>query len=171
MTGITDLVTQLSNEQGVARANRVEVWCPARITDWELMDTTVTTINLPERNIMTGEYFHHEQQKSFVYGYTNNDITLTIRGTNSWKIYESFYNWMETVLNSNDYTLGYKSGGYGADFWIAPMDATGKRTCHFKLINAYPKSLGQITMGNDNDQIVTFTVTILYDRFEFENVN
>ena len=170
MAGINDLITSLNDNEGIARSNRVNLVLPG-LTEQDLVNTTVTTFNLPQRQLMTSEYMHDTQMKSYVYGSTNNNIQLNFKGTNSWRVYKYFNDWTEIVLNSDSYTLAYKNAGYGKPVGIYPLNQLNEETCHFNLENAFPITVGSIEMGNDlENQILSFSVELLYDRYYFDEL-
>ena len=177
MAGIGDLIATLDKHEGISRANRVRIELPG-MGDRDLVDTTITTFNLPQRNLMTAEYMHDTQMKSYVYGSNNANITLNFKSTNSWELYKYFKNWTEVVLNSDSYTLAYKAMsfknddlGFGKTVRICPLNQLNEDVCEFRLYNAFPVSVGAIEMGNElENQVLSFSVELLYDIYTFHSL-
>ena len=164
---ITDLISELKTSgKGYARQNRFSVMIP----ELQVGELLCTAINMPSRNISTGEYAPGSVTRKFAYSHIDGEVTLTFNNTANYEVYKFFIEWMQKIVNTEDYTLGYKKGnnGYAKPIELMQNDTTDTETYTCLLENAYPINISQIDLSDASENaIVNFTVTMSYDRFSY----
>ena len=172
MATIDTLVGQLGGHKGFAPANRFEVEISNIISraDADLLNYTCESVTLPGRNHASGEYTNNHVTKTFFYSHIDDDITLSFRLTNSLRLYELMYNWMQEHVDTSSYKLGWKSE-YSKEIRLYTMDQTNSATGKWTLNKSYIKTLSPVEMSNSSENtIATFTVTIGFDTFDFNSI-
>jgi hypothetical protein len=90
--------------------------------------------------------------------------SITVRDDAKSKAYEYFKKWRrlvyETSSGQSSLPRDYKQP---VDLYL--LDNRGNHERGYKLVNAWPGSIGQMTLDYSTENIVTFPITINYDEF------
>ena len=125
---------------------------------------------MPGRQIQTAEHQTFKETKKYITNFIDEDVTAEFHVTQDFYIKTLFDNWQNVCLNTNSYSVGFKSD-YTTDVLIQQL-AKGNNLPIYgvKLKNAFPTSLAAIPLNNESENIgQRFTVTFSYDRFEVDN--
>lgn len=94
------------------------------------------------------------------------DMNLTFYNTSKYKERKYFEKWIGSVTDNDTKSFAYYED-YVSNIVIAQFDNAGIVVHSVRLNEAYPTSLGEISLGYDNnDQVETFSVTISYRNWE-----
>jgi hypothetical protein len=113
-----------------------------------------------------------------------NDISLSFIGDGKGDVYKFFYRWMQGIVRS-DYNVSGVRNGYNG---LAPYEVEFKRNYEttiniktyneqgdvvfdYKLLNAFPKSLPDISLSWDDGGMMKFSVTFCYLQAELANAD
>lgn len=112
---------------------------------------------------LTVDYMHTQIRQA---GKTNpQQWQVTIRDDLGGKAFEYFQNWRDDIYPGVMPVNSYKSV---ADVQlISPQKSTDVRS--YKLFGVWPMELGTSTLDYDQENIVTFPVTLSYDFYRVEN--
>jgi hypothetical protein len=106
----------------------------------------------PARNIPYEQIYSSEIEISFIL-----DIFMSQR--------KLFDNWMNLMTDRNSYKMGYYDS-YVGDLIISMLDRQGTQIHTIKLLEVYPKIIGEIMVGNDkNDQAAIQDITLCYRKW------
>lgn len=98
--------------------------------------------------------------------------SVTVRDDTTSMAYNYFKMWRRLVYQTKD-GAGELSGGqshipnqykYPIDLYL--LDNRGNHDRGYKIVNAWPGSIGQMTLDYATEGIITFPVTINFDEFE-----
>jgi len=130
--------------------------------------------NLPGRQIATQDWFASQKAYKRPYGYINDQVTMNFNLTNDYYAYNYIKSWQDMIIRRNggehDFTVSYKSE-YTADITIQQLGNTDYIPVKgIKLKNAFPVTLGQIGLGNGNENSISqISVTFEFDDWEEES--
>ena len=133
------------------------------------------SVQLPSRTVSTMEYQDQFQVIKMPYTFADGEVSIGFLLTKDYYIKNLFDNWMDSIINAPDeegnsvpYQLGYKTD-YSTDIIIQQLDEQDVPVYGVKLINAFPTSIGQIDLGNANEnEFSKVEVTFGYDKYEVE---
>jgi len=126
-----------------------------------------TAAQIPGREIATNEVTLQKQTVKMPYGFIDPDVELTFMCTNDMYIKKMFDDWSNSVIDTKNYILNYKSD-FTSDIIIQQLNMDDKVTYGAKLINAFPVNVGAIDYSYDSEEVASFTVSFTYDRYELE---
>lgn len=91
--------------------------------------------------------------------------TVTVRDDAKSAAYRFFRAWRkqvyETASGQSSIPVEYK---HSLDLYL--LDNRGETQRGYKLVGAFPTSIGQMTLDYSTENIITFPVTIQYDEFQ-----
>ena len=122
------------------------------------------TFSFPDRNLVSSPDTNvFGPEREIVEGYTFGDITSTFRLSSDWKEKQFFDTWQRLAYNPTDFTIGYYYD-YVGEIMLYQLDEKDKRRYGVKLLECYPKSVGQlgVTQGAGDVQKVNVTWTYRY---------
>ena len=186
--GITldDMKSTISKRDGLARSNRFNVHMNIPVINVSL--TNIITNLLKGNNAMAGtvnnprdisilcettgipgidfgitETSYGIKRRKFVNGYDQQDITFTFLVTNDYFARNFLNAWVNSVVNQFDGTFNYKSE-YASDIIIQQLDTRNNVLGGAKLVNAYPVSIQEMPLSNNQDNDITrVTAMFTYD--------
>jgi len=97
------------------------------------------------------------------------DWTVTLMVDNDWQIRLEFEEWSKIINN----VKGVSSYGYPKDYTstqtLETLNYDGTKTgVIVKLINAWPKSIGAVTLDYSSQEVAMFDVTFAFDYYAME---
>jgi len=179
------LVTQ---KQGLARSNLYRVKLPALPgASSREVNLLCKNVELPGRQILTSDRVIGTKREQIPYGYTAPPVSMTFQLLNDYGIKNYFETWQKRAMNQDTYEVGYQRGpgGYGFNIQIEqlqkgvgnlPFFSTNIGFVNFTgsffgdekpvytctLINAFPTSMNNITLTNDQDGLSELTISLAY---------
>jgi len=164
---IEDLTSQFK-KSGPALANRFKVY----VADRDL-DILCESVAIPGRQLTTADHFTSLKSSKRVYGFENEDISITWLTTNDWKAYDYVKAWQDrAIVNinspSHDFKVRLKSEYYNP-FFIEHLDTKGVPTKRWNIYEAFPTGIQSFELGNSQENtIVRFTATFSYENWDVE---
>ena len=194
---IDDMKALLEGRGGIARGNRFGVHINHPLRGQNLMmdvvneksskkdiDTSFiqgprdtylmcTAVSLPGKRISTTEAMHNHNLAKKPYSMATDEVTMTFMLTQDYYIKKYFDLWQEQIINSthNHYKTSYKLD-YCVDVEIFALnsqdDAVGYGT---KLEMAYPIQVSQIELGEEQEGLMSLSVTWEYDNWRMMHID
>ena len=125
---------------------------------------------IPGRSLNTLDYSAERETIKMPNGYIDDDVTMTFLLTNDYYMKDMFETWMSSVVDTENYVLGYKKN-YQTDIVIQQLNNNDRNIYGIKLINAYPIAIAAIDLNNESESgIQKVQITFAYDRYVPENV-
>lgn len=128
-----------------------------------------TNVTLPGKLITTTEAKHNHNMTKKPYSMATDEVQMTFLLTNDWYMKKYFDLWMELIIDSSGayYKTRYKSD-YSAQVVIQALHGNEAAQIGYgcKLINAYPRQISQVELGNEQEGLTQVTVTWEYDNFK-----
>jgi hypothetical protein len=168
---INTLKTEILTRGGLARSNKFKLFIPAASYsglsgETSSLDTLCESVTLPGRQITSAEYSLNRHKIKYPTGFILEDVELTFLLTNDYYPHKFFQEWMEKIIPLKDYYLNYKSE-YIRDVTISQLSGKNEVVCTYKLLDAYPLTIQNISLNNTTeDDISKFSVTLTYDKYE-----
>ncbi len=133
------------------------------------------SVTLPGRSLSTMEYQDQFQVIKMPYTFVDSEVNFSFLLTKDYYIKRIFDNWVDGIINAKDaegkvvpYQLGYKTD-YSTDIVIQQLDEEDVPVYGVKLINAFPINIGDIELGNGNEnEFSKVDITFGYDKYEVE---
>ena len=180
---ITSLKKHLGPGLGL-RKNKYILEVPVPGVEGEMMSILCQSAGLPERTVSTTEYWH-KGRKYLVKGETDfgNEYEISIVDDSEMKIRNMFDQWLKSVDNTNP-----MNGGGSASFERGEVIATPKyqtdiniwqmsgsrgnqndndshKVYGYKLQNAFPKSIGIVTLESETENALSqFSVILSFSE-------
>ena len=191
---INDLQAAIKNHGGLALQNRYQViFTPPKMSLINLNPSTILnavvsgsslslknfindprdisifcdSVNIPGRQISTGDHQTYAESRKYITGYIDEDVTMEFMLTQDFFMRNMMDDWLKSMFNSDSYAVSYKTE-YVTDITIQQVDKEGNLPLYgVKLLNAYPTSIGGMTLGNANESTPQkMSITFSYDKFE-----
>jgi len=133
------------------------------------------SVTLPGRSLSTMEYQDQFQVIKMPYTFVDSEVSFSFLLTKDYYMKRIFDNWIDGIINAKDaegnvvpYQLGYKKD-YSTDIVIQQLDEEDVPVYGVKLINAFPINIGDIELGNANEnEFSKVEITFGYDKYEVE---
>lgn len=122
------------------------------------------SVSIPGTNISTFDNQTHEQQNKFPYTFIHEDVEMTFLLTNDYYMRNMFDNWMNGIIDTKGYKVGYKKN-YSVDVVIQQLNQKMIPVYGVKLEKAFPITQSAIELSQGDTQLVQMTVTFAYDRY------
>lgn len=124
---------------------------------------------LPGRNLNTLDFAAEKETLKIPNGFIDDDVTMTFYLTNDYYIKDIMETWMSSIVDTENYTLGYKKN-YQTDIVIQQLNSFDKNVYGVKLINAYPIAIGALALNNESENAFQrLQITFAYDRYVPQN--
>lgn len=186
MGQIDDLKALASVKLGFARANNFLVTLPARHgVDGRELNVLCTSVILPGKQIMTSPRQIGMERQMVAYGYAVDDVTMTFHLMNDYGVKKYFDNWRSKVVNEDTFDVSYKED-YVDDITIhqlrKPLVGFSRQLGPFrpnlnigggtvyscKLLDAFPTTFNDISLNNELDGLLQYSVQISYTNWTTE---
>ena len=124
-------------------------------------------VTLPSRSMSTLDYMADKQSNKFPYTNIDGDVNMTFILTNDMYIKSMFYAWTSSIIDVDNYNLGYKDD-FSTDIIIQTLNEKNVPTYGVKLEKAYPIDIALVNLNNTDGEFLRLTVTIAYDKYVVE---
>ena len=126
------------------------------------------SVTLPGRSLSTLESEMMNQQNKFPYTFIDGEVDMTFLLTNDYYMKTMFDGWMSSVLDTEEYVLGYKND-YSCDVIIQQLNIDNIPVYGVKLEKAYPISMSQVELSNETEnEVAKLQVQFAYDKYVVE---
>jgi hypothetical protein len=162
-----DLISQIANLNGIARANRFHVEIPQIPAGTQQSPLIIAmlcdSVSIPGTNINTVEDSPLRNLVKVATGYIHDDVEFSFILDGTYAPKRFFEEWIKLVVNPETYRVSYLDS-VKRDITVLQLDTLNNVVYGVKLIGAYPISIGAIQLSNDNDGIQKMPVTITFER-------
>lgn len=159
---------------GIARTNRYEVLIhlnPKTGSSFALSSTKdllrlfCTRVNIPDISVDTSELSIFGEQRIIPYRPRFGPASLSFYMDNDFAIKKFFDDWISEVSHPTNRMMGYHSS-YAAqiDINVLPVDEISS-SYSLTLLEAYPKSIENISLDSSSKGPLIFTVTLNYKNY------
>lgn len=168
------ILAQISNLSGLPRGNRYSAQFPipptvATAGDFRALSLMCDAVVIPGTTINTADFSPLRNLTKLPTGYQHEDIEVSFILDGKYTAKKMFDSWVAAIVNPNTYRISYVDY-IKTDILIAQLDTLGNEIFKVKLIGAYPVSVGQIQLGNENEGIQKLAVTFTFERIIEERV-
>jgi len=123
------------------------------------------SVVLPGRQITTQDYIANKYNVPIPYTNMDADVTMKFILTNDYYMKKMFDDWQDQIINTDDYTVGYKKD-FQVDVVIQQLDVKNTPIYGVKLENAFPTTVSAVELGNDSGNAAQeLSITMSYDRW------
>jgi hypothetical protein len=131
--------------------------------------------SVPALNIMTAPYRENAAHYEVPYGHSVEPLTMVFYGDRNMMIKDYFDEWYHDIVNPQ--VGGYTQSSKGnlrlnfmheicADIDIHIIEKSQNKSYSMRLINAYPKSIGDVQLSHNNPDVISFPIQFVYERIE-----
>ena len=163
--------------KGVAHHHLFLVSIPYKELDseqYEQISLFCHAASIPSLNVMTNHYRENEAHYEVPYGISYEPLTLNFYGDTKLVIKALFDKWYHTITQSR--TMPESSvkrnnrlrfmDDFTCDITVTILNRNEGKMYNVKLINAWPKSIGNIDLNSQNTDVISFPVQFVYERLE-----
>lgn len=167
-TGLSGLKSQL---RGVQRANKffTLLFTKVKFIPLPLDPLTIISTTFPGREVGTITVNDLGTEYTLAGDVTYNDWEVTIRTWN-YLDYNMIRTWVESI-HSHAKGAKAKPKDYKSMCTVSQLDnVSGSPVSNMLLKGVFPKSISDITFAEDNEELVTFTVSLNIDSIDMLNI-
>lgn len=152
--------------QGLAKPTRFEVIIspPPGLSSStaEKVSLLCEQASLPMLNLNVKPYrvFGPSYQRPVTSEYGGEGIPLTFHVDRKMMVKEFFDNWIQLIVNRDNYTVSYQDN-YASVVDIYQLDEANNYTYHIQLLEAFPRSMNLMEL-NHSSQSQTHRLTVLF---------
>ena len=185
MSGIEDLKSKIIKKNGMAMANQFAITLPplSGKTNGREINVLCKSVDLPSKQMMSLDWNVGVFNEKIVNGFATEDITMSFYMLNDYGVKKYFDEWTKLMVDEERGNIAYKDqyqksvkiyqlvkpqmrlgidlGPLSIDF-----DVLGNSIYSVELEDAFPTTLGAITLSNDADQLVEFSVQMSYTKWK-----
>ena len=169
---ISDITKQII-KRGISKLNRfqLEIVEPPRLSNNDNfikygvssfindLNFQCESVNIPSTNIETNEdLFITPVKKSF------SELKVTIRVGADMKEKKFFDAWCNNIINENSFVVSYLDNIKTSINIYKMNDDLTKKIYGVQLIDAYPKTVGEVTLSQDSSEYMTIDVNFVYRK-------
>jgi hypothetical protein len=185
MAGIEDLKSKIIMKNGMAMANQFAVTLPSLTNDVSSREISVLckSVDLPSKQMMSLDWNVGVFNEKVVNGFATEDITMSFYMLNDYGMKKYFDEWTKLMVDEERGNIAYKDQYQKSvkiyqmvkpqmriGFDLGPLsidfDLLGNSIYSVELEDAFPTTLGAITLSNDADQLVEFSVQMSYTKWK-----
>ncbi len=105
------------------------------------------------------------EQRANVVDFGGDSITFTFLCDTSWTAKDFFGDWMRKVIDPTSRYVSYPADYY-SEIDLVSLNNEDKTIAHWKIHDAFPRSIAPITVSSTNAQVLRMPVTFAYKRWE-----
>jgi len=172
-------------KNGMAMANQFAVTLPSLTNDVSSREISVLckSVDLPSKQMMSLDWNVGVFNEKVVNGFATEDITMSFYMLNDYGMKKYFDEWTKLMVDEERGNIAYKDQYQKSvkiyqmvkpqmriGFDLGPLsidfDLLGNSIYSVELEDAFPTTLGAITLSNDADQLVEFSVQMSYTKWK-----
>jgi len=177
---IEQLKGEISRGGGVAKGNLYRVILPVipeiyanqtsiSVPYSQSLNIVCKNVNMPGRQLLTHDKTIGVVNQKIVYGYANEDVSLTFLGLNNYAARKYFEDWQNYCISEDTNRVKYKNT-YAKTVTIQQLDSLHRVVYSVNLEQAFPTQVLNIDFSNDNGQPIEVGVTMSYTKWRRNNV-
>lgn len=105
------------------------------------------------------------EQRANVIDFGGDSITFTFLCDTSWTAKDFFGDWMRKTINPDSRYVSYPEEYY-SEIDLVSLNNEDNVIAHWKIHDAFPRSIAPITVSATNAQVLRMPVTFAYKRWE-----
>jgi len=161
---------------GLSRANRYELVITApsisslgNFAKGTLGDENfrfrVKNVSLPSKSIATSETKIYGAIRMAPYNITYDQLPLTVYLSDDFKERTYFENWMHYIFDYDTNRLRYYKEFSSSDMKLMVMNEQNQVTQTYTFEEAYPLSVGEVTLAYENEDVATCDISMTYRKY------
>jgi|TARA_R110000744_G_scaffold183577_3_gene302920 hypothetical protein len=185
MSGIEDLKSKLAQKNGMAMANQFAIGLPSLTEDMGGRDINVLckSVDLPGKQLTTLDWNVGVYNEKVVNGFLMEDVNLTFIMLNDYGVKKYFDEWTSLMIDEERGNIAYKDQyqkkvtlhqlvkpqmriGFDLGPLSIDFDILGSSIYSVELEDAFPTTLSAISLSNEADQLVEFSVQLSYTKWK-----
>lgn len=159
---LNDFITRIKKD-GASRSNRFSVLIsnPASSQNEALIQLYCEQASLPSITFASQPVRSYGEQREVVYDRTFEAVSLTFIIDRQFKVKEYFDKWVDKIIDPTTRLSGYYNE-YARGMKITVLDINDMAMYETELFEAYPKTIGAVTLDNNSKDIAKLQVTFNY---------
>ena len=137
------------------------------------IDYYATSVTLPSRAVTTGELNNIGQIRRYATGQTNSEVNMQFLVSKDNKHRAYFEHWMHQTASDSDNTVAFYDD-YVCDIEIVKWENIGNEamqaTGMYKLFGAFPYNVGQMSLDNEQVNLLSMDVSFYFERYRFDQI-
>jgi hypothetical protein len=122
--------------------------------------------SVPSMDVGDIEVMYRGRQVHFAGERTFSPWLVSLYNDNDFQVRSAFERWMEGISNAGSTTGAVSANTYQVQIEVHQLDRNDITVAKYQLVDAYPTSIGEITLGWDqNNAIQEYNVTFVYNYF------
>lgn len=105
------------------------------------------------------------EQRANVIDFGGDSITFTFLVDTSWTAKDFFGDWMRSIINPVSRYVSYPEDYYST-IDLVSLNNNDEVIAHWKIIDAFPRSIAPITVSSTNSQVLRMPVTFAYKKWQ-----
>lgn len=185
MAGIEDLKSKIIMKNGMALAHQFAVSLPSLSGNMNGRDINVLckSVDIPGKQMTTLDWNVGVYNEKVVNGFLMDDVTMSFYMLNDYGVKKYFDEWTKLMIDEDRGNISYKDQyqksvkiyqlakpqlRLGTD--IGPLsidfDLLGNSIYSVELEDAFPTTMNAISLSNEADQLVEFSVQLSYTKWK-----
>lgn len=185
MAGIEDLKSKIIMKNGMALAHQFAVSLPSLSGNMNGRDINVLckSVDIPGKQMTTLDWNVGVYNEKVVNGFLMDDVTMSFYMLNDYGVKKYFDEWTKLMVDEERGNISYKDQyqksvkiyqlakpqlRLGTD--IGPLsidfDLLGNSIYSVELEDAFPTTMNAISLSNEADQLVEFSVQLSYTKWK-----
>lgn len=168
MSAPDKLISVIASGRGLARLNRYRVLLPLIYVNNNpfYLDILCRSVSKPGKQMGLFDRQTNQKIVKTPGSYVTDSITMNFTETNDYQVSRYFTSWMNSILNSSNYLLSYKSE-YARDIVILAQDVNNKPLRGVILKKAFPYTFQKIDYSDKNQNgVVDIVIQFEYEDYE-----
>jgi hypothetical protein len=160
---------------GLSRANRYELVLTAPSIPAlgnfannggaEQLRYRCSTASLPSKSIATSETKIYGPVRLAPYQITYDQLSFSVYLSDDFRERQYFEDWMHYVIDYDTNRIRYYSDYSASNLQLLVMDETNKVTNTYVFEEAYPLSVGEVSMSYSNEEPATCDISMTYRKY------
>lgn len=105
------------------------------------------------------------EQRANVIDFGGDSITFTFLVDTSWTAKDFFGDWMRNIINPVSRYVSYPEDYYST-IDLVSLNNKDEVIAHWKIIDAFPRSIAPVTVSATNSQVLRMPVTFAYKKWQ-----
>ena len=137
----------------------------ANLTDSEFLRFRVKNVSLPSKSIATSETKIYGPVRLAPYNITYDQLSFSVYLSDNFQERTYFENWMHYVFDYDTNRLRYYSTYSASEMRLMIMNEKNKTTETYKFEEAYPLSVGEVSLAYENEEVATCDISMTYRKY------
>jgi hypothetical protein len=172
---ITDFLGEIWNTD-FARSNRYEVFFGIpQILEGDVRTQQTKTLSLMAEEVLIPgmilgtkpfRYNNLNEQRAHIIDFGGDSISFTFLVDGSWTAKDFFGDWMRKIVDVSNKRVVEYPYKYYSTIDIHALNRKDEKTAHWKIYDAFPRSIAPISASYQNPEIMRLPITFAYKHWE-----